>query len=188
MNVNVAANPVVLDGVKVRFTTQLLPAFTVEPFVQVVPEAMANTLGLVPPKATVVMCSISVPPLVSVTVCGALVVPFVWLPKGTAAGAGLACGNTPVPVRFTTCVVGLASSVNVTVAACAPSAVGVNVSFTTQFAPAATVDAFVQVVPVVTIANWLAFVPPRTTVLMCSVSVPPLVNVSVCVPLVVFCR
>ena len=189
VNVTVAAsapNPV---GVNVTFTTQLLPAFTVPPFVHVVvPPTIANAPGFVPPSATVVMCSTSVPPLASVIVCGPLVIPFVWLPNGTVPGAALACGNTPVPVTFTTCVVGLASSVNVIVAACPPSPVGVNVTFTTQFPPAATVDPFVHVVPVPTIANWFAFVPPNATVVRCSVSVPPLFNVSVCVPLVVFCR
>jgi hypothetical protein len=153
VNVNVAVNDPVLAGVNVTFTTQFAPAATVPPFVHVVPGAIANALGFVPPKATVVTCSVSVPPFVSVTVCGALVVPLVWFPNPTGLGEALACGNTPVPVRFTTCVAGLASSVNVTVAVCAPSAVGVNVSFTTQFAPAATVDAFVHVVPVVTMAN-----------------------------------
>src|SRR5579863_3108032 len=57
-----------------------------------------------------------------------------------------------------------------------------------QFAPARTVDPFVQVVPVVTMANWLTLVPPSATVVRCSVSVPPLVNVSTCVVLVVFSR
>jgi hypothetical protein len=56
-------------------------------------------------------------------------------------------GVTPVPVRFTVCVVGFASSVNVSVAVCAPSTVGMNVRFTIQVAPAATVEVFVQVVP-----------------------------------------
>jgi hypothetical protein len=126
--------------------------------------------------------------LVSVNVCVALARFSRWFPNANGLGVGVACGNTPVPVTFTTCVVGLASSVNVIVAACPPSAVGVNVTFTTQFPPAATVDPFVHVVPVPTIANWFAFVPPNTTVVRFNVPVPPLVSVSVCVALARFSR
>src|SRR5579863_1299629 len=56
-----------------------------------------------------------------------------------------------------------------------------------QVNPAATVDPLVQVVPPA-IANWLALAPPSATVVRCNVSVPPLVNVRTCVPLVVFSR
>src|SRR5579863_8982197 len=166
---------------------QLELAATVPPFVQVVPAAIANWLALTPPSATVVKCNVSVPPLVNVSTCVALVAFSRWFPNATGLGVGVACGNTPVPVRFATCEAGLASSVKVTVAVCAPNAVGVKVRFTMQVNPAATVDPFVQVVPAA-IANWLALAPPSATVVKCSVSVPPLVNVSTCVALVVFSR
>jgi hypothetical protein len=116
VNVNVAENGVNPVGVNVTCTTQLAPANTVAPFVHVVPVPIANAPGFVPPSATVASVNGPFPPFVNVTVCGALVVPLLWFPNGTVAGAGLACGNTPVPVNVTACVVGLASSVNVTVA------------------------------------------------------------------------
>ena len=117
MKVTVADRPPSAEGVNVSFTMQFAPASTVDPFVQVVPAAMAKSPALVPPKATVVRSNVPVPPLVSVKVCAALAVFNRWFPKGTGLGVGVACGNTPVPVRFTICVVGLASSVKVTVAA-----------------------------------------------------------------------
>lgn len=64
-------------------------------------------------------------PLVTVTACGALMVPGGTVPKlrtevESASGAAL----TPVPVRVTSCVVGLALSVKTSVADLLPDAVG----------------------------------------------------------------
>ena len=61
-------------------------------------------------------------------------------------------GVTPVPDKFTVCVVGLASSVNVSVAVNGLAVAGVNVRFTMHVLPDDTVEPFVHVVPV-TIAN-----------------------------------
>ena len=56
-------------------------------------------------------------------------------------------GVTPVPAKFTVCVVGFASSVNVRVAVNGLAEFGVNVRFTIHVLPAATLEPFVQVVP-----------------------------------------
>lgn len=107
------------------------------------------------------------------------------MPKLTVFAESVAVGGvTPVPDRLTVCVVGLASSVNVSVAANRLAVAGVNVRFTMHVLPAATVEPFVHVVPVA-IAKSAGFVPPRATVVMCNTSVPPLVNVTVCGVLVV---
>src|SRR5229473_779357 len=98
-------------------------------------------------------------------------------------GAGL----VPVPLSVATCVVGLASSVIVSVAVLAFSALGVNVKLMTQFAPGFTVAPLIQVVPATT-AKSPAFAPPRTAAFnaaKCRTSVPPLVSVTVIAPLVV---
>jgi hypothetical protein len=100
---------------------------------------------------------------------------------GWPAVTGAGCVGTdsvkeiPVPDSDTVCVVGDASSVIVKVAGPrAPAAPGVNVTLMTQLAAGATVDPFVQVVPVVATAKSVAFVPPIATVLMCSVEPPGL--------------
>src|SRR6266478_861477 len=96
-------------------------------------------------------------------------------------------GLVPVPLSVATCVVGLASSVIVSVAVLAFSALGVNVKLMTQLDPAFTVAPFVQVVPVAT-AKSPAFAPPMTAAFdaaKCKTSVPPLVSVTVIAPLVV---
>ena len=74
VNVRVAAKGLAEFGVNVRFTMHVLCAATVEPFVQVVPAATANSPAFVPPSATVVRFSVSVPPFVNVSVSGELVV------------------------------------------------------------------------------------------------------------------
>src|SRR6266851_1191196 len=72
-------------------------------------------------------------------------------PASVLAGASgdviVGVGFVPVPLSATTCVVGLASSVIVSVAVLAFSALGVNVKLMTQFAPGFTVAPLIQVVP-----------------------------------------
>ena len=96
-----------------------------------------------------------------------------------AGGVGTAkAKEMPVPDKEMVCVVGDASSVTVNVAGPrAPAAPGVKVTLMTQLAAGATVDPFVQVVPVVATAKSAAFVPLIATELMCSVEPPGLVNV-----------
>ncbi len=94
----------------------------------------------------------------------------------------------PVPVSETVCVVGLASSVIVSVAASAEVVDGVKVTLMMHVPPAgATAVLFTHVVPAA-MAKSAAFVPLMTTVLeaaKCNVSVPELVNVTVSGPPVV---
>jgi hypothetical protein len=154
VKVSVAANVLAVVGVNVKSTVQVLPGATVDPFVQVVPVvAMANSLALAPPSATVVICSVSVPPLVSVTACARLVVPMIWLPKATGLGAGVACGNTPVPVRANVCGLPEALSATDTVALLPRSAVGLKVVAITQVPPAVTVPTVRQSVPLPGVAR-----------------------------------
>src|ERR1035438_599561 len=75
--------------------------------------------------------------LVSVTVEDALVVPMVRLENDRLSGA-IVTGAEPVPLRLTVCGLVGALSVNVSVPACAPVAVGEKVTPTLHVAPAAT--------------------------------------------------
>lgn len=84
----------------------------------------------------------------------------------------------PVPESERVCVAGEASSVTVKVAGPrGPAAAGVNVRLMVQLAAGATVDPFVQVVPVVATAKSAAFVPLIATVAMCNVEPPGFVTV-----------
>jgi hypothetical protein len=74
--------------------------------------------------------------LVSVTVEGALVVPRVRLGNVRLTGA-IVTGKSPVPLRLTVCGLFDALSVNVSVPARVPAAVGENVTPTLHSAPAA---------------------------------------------------
>ncbi len=125
------------------------------------------------------------PPLfASVMFCAALVVLVGWLVNVRLPGVGVAVGGvSPVPVKVTTCVVGVASSVNVSVALKGFAVAGVNVTATVQvlFGAVNPTAAPMHVVPdPVTIAKSPGFVPPNTTVLILSVAVPVLVTVTVC--------
>jgi hypothetical protein len=124
------------------------------------------------------------PPLfASVIFCAALVVVVAWLENVRLVGVGVAVGGvTPVPERLTTCVVGEASSVNVTVALNGFAVAGANVSATVHvlFGLVKPTAAPTQVVPEpVTIAKSPGFVPPKATVLIFRVAVPVFVRVSV---------
>ena len=105
---------------------------------------------------------------------------------GVPAGSGAGGVGTEsekeiaVPDNETVCVFGDASSVIVKVAGPrAPAAVGVNVRLMTQLAAGATVDPFVQVVPVVATEKSEAFVPLIATLPICSVEPPGLLTVIV---------
>jgi hypothetical protein len=66
--------------------------------------------------------------------------PIVTLPKAMLLGPATSCPPVaPVPARLTTCGFCGALSVNDTVPVRTPTAVGVNVTFTVQFAPATSV-------------------------------------------------
>jgi len=87
--------------------------------------------------------------------------------------------SMPVPLRDTVCVVdGEASSVIVIVAGPrAPTAPGVKVTLMSHVKVGATVEPFVQVVPVAAMAKSAALVPLITTVAMCRVEPPGFVTV-----------
>src|SRR5207245_9702719 len=67
--VTVAVRALAAVGVKVRLRTQLAPAASVAPLMQVVPEASAKSPALAPPSTAVAMLRGAVPLLVRVTVC-----------------------------------------------------------------------------------------------------------------------
>jgi hypothetical protein len=80
-----------------------------------------------------------VPGFVSVTACVALVDPTAWLVNVKLAGATLAAGTVPVPLRLIVCGLPGSLSVIVTVPVTLPDALGVNVILTVQLAPDAKV-------------------------------------------------
>src|SRR5207249_4957734 len=79
------------------------------------------------------------PVFVSVTVCAALVVPTVWLAKGSEAGESLAVvvDAGPLPVTPTVCGLPEALSVALKLPVRVPDAVGENVTLMAQFPPTA---------------------------------------------------
>ena len=117
-------------GVNVTPTVHFSPAPTLEPQVSL---ATAKS-----PFATIVDMFREVARwLVSVTIVGALVVPTVRLANVRLAGE-IVTGTEPVPLRLTVCGLFEAPSVNVSVPARAPVAVGENVTPTLHAAPVAT--------------------------------------------------
>jgi hypothetical protein len=96
----------------------------------------------------------------------------------TAAPGPVSAKSIPVPDRVAVCIVGDASSVNVTVAGPrAPTLPGVNAMLTSQVGVGATVEPFVQVVPAAAILNSAALVPLIATVVICSGEPPGFVSV-----------
>ena len=193
VKVSVAASAAAVDGVNVMLTKQVLPGpgagGTAVLFLQVVvPPTIAKSAALAPEMATALAAarfSVSVPVLVSVTASAPLVVPFLTLPNGNGFGAAEACGKVPVPLKVTVCTVPATaplSSVIVTLAFCAPVAVGANFTLNLQFAPAATgvAAASEQAVPELGApnVNWLAFAPVNAILAIFSVSVPVLLTVT----------
>src|SRR2546425_4885880 len=70
--ITLAVRALFAEGVKVRLRTQLAPAASVAPLMQVVPEASAKSPALAPPSTAVAMLRGAVPLLVRVTVCTGL--------------------------------------------------------------------------------------------------------------------
>src|SRR3989442_800853 len=185
--VTVAVRALAAVGVKVGLRTQLAPAASVAPLMQVVPEASAKSPALVPPSTAVAMLRGAVPLLVRATVCTGLGVLTRWVPKVRLVGAKVTAGAMPVPARDTDCGLSAASSVMVTVAVRALAAVGGKVRLRTQLAPAASVAPVMQVVPEAS-ANTPTLVPPSTAVAMLRGAVPLLGRVTVCTGLGVLTR
>src|SRR3989441_10850628 len=88
----VAVRALAAVGVKVRLRTQLAPAASVAPFMQVVPEASAKSPALAPPSTAVAMLRGAVPLLVRGTVCTGLGGLTRWGPKARLAGAKVTAG------------------------------------------------------------------------------------------------
>src|SRR5947209_2807696 len=175
--VSVAVRALAAVGVKVRLRTQLAPAASVAPLMQVVPEASAKSPALAPPSTAVAMLMGAVPLLVRVAVCTGLGVLTRWVPKARLVPYTTLFRSTPVPVSDSDCGLSAASSVMVTVAVRALAAVGVKVRLRTQLAPAASVAPLMQVVPEAS-AKSPALVPPSTAVAMLMGAVPLLVRVA----------
>lgn len=179
-------------GEKVTLSTQLAPAATCPAALvgQVVAGlASAKSPGFVPARVMLVMLRGAPPLFASVTVCAALVVLVGWLVNVRLPGVGVAVGGVnPVPERFTTCVVGIASSVNVRLALKAFAVAGVNVSATVHvlFGEVKPTAAPMQFDPV-TIAKSAGLAPCRESELIFRIAVPVLVTVTVCGALVVAC-
>src|SRR5207302_35128 len=73
--VSVEDRALAVVGGEERVRTQLVPAASVAPLMQVVPEASAKSPALVPPSTAVAMLMGAVPLLVRVAVCSLLRVP-----------------------------------------------------------------------------------------------------------------
>lgn len=167
----------VAEGVNVTPATQLNPAARLAPQVLV---RMAKSAAFGPVKVMLVIVSVDVPLFVSVTFCGGMmVVPRVRLPKFKLAGFNVTAGAggvTPVPDSVALSGLLEALVVKVREADRAPRAVGVNVTLTTQFKPAARVapQVFAEM------AKSPGFAPVRVMLVIVTVAGPVLVSVTVC--------
>lgn len=111
--------------------------------------------------------------LVTVTVCTALVVPVVTVPKLSVVVERVSVAAlTPVPVRATLCVAGLALSVKSNVADLLPEAVGAKRVITVQLADTAR-----ELGQLLIWENEVGFVPPNAMEVKLSAAVPELVRV-----------
>jgi hypothetical protein len=88
----------------------------------------------------------------------------------------------PMPLRFTVCVAGVASSAIIRVAVCVPAAIGAKLTGIVHLAPAARLLPHVEL----SIGNSLASDPAMVMPPIVSDALPVLVNVIVCAALVVF--
>ena len=126
--------------------------------------------------------SAAVPVLVMVTYCDALVVPTLTAPNETIVGDSVTgpVGATPVPLSVIDCGELLALSVMVIAAVMAPAVVGPKCPWMVQLAPIARVfpQEFAK-------TNCDALVPVTAMLVMETATVPVLVMVTVCVPLIV---
>src|SRR5437879_10547385 len=99
--VTVAVRALAAVGVKVRLRTQLAPAASVAPLMQVVPEASAKSPALVPPSTAVAMLRGAVPLLVRVAVCSGEGTPALRSPMDRVVGAKVTTRAMAVPARDT---------------------------------------------------------------------------------------
>src|SRR3989442_1602968 len=183
----VAVRALAAVGVKVRLRTQLAPAASVAPLMQVVPEASAKSPALAPPSTAAAILRGAAPVLGRVTVCTGLGVLTRWVPKARLAGAKVTAGAMPVPARDIDCGFFFNESVTAEISALSlPDALPI-LRLRTQLAPAASVAPLMQVVPEAS-AKSPALAPPSTAVAMLRGAVPLLVRVTVCTGLGVLTR
>jgi hypothetical protein len=152
----------------------------------VLPLAIANALGFVPPSATLAKVTTDPVLLVSVTVCTLLVVPVAWLPNGMLPVDVVTVPATPFPFNVTVCVlpvVPLLSSFMVNVPVRAPIASGANEMPIVQACPAAKLPSAWHV-PVAVIAKSNALVPLIVNPAKLKRALPLLVTVMYCGALV----
>lgn len=167
-------------GVKVTLIVQLAPAPTELPQVLV----WEKSPLLVPVTLTLVMLRLALPLLVRTMFWAVLGVLTAWLPKVRPEVERLAVGPEPVPARLTLWIAParlLLLSVTVSVAERAPGAVGVNVTLTAQFPPAAT-----ELPQVLVCAKSPGFVPVKAMLVMLRLAFPVLFRVTVWGALVEF--
>jgi hypothetical protein len=113
-----------------------------------------------------------VPVLESVTVWAALVAPTIWFVNVRFAGAKLAPGTVPVPLKLIVCGLPGALSVMVTAALRALAAVGANCTLMMQLPPAATLA------PQVCVWTKSCVFAPVIVIVRLRVEPPPLVSVA----------
>jgi hypothetical protein len=169
-NVRLALSAPIMLGANVTLAVQLAPAATVEPQVFV----WLKSGAFVPVMVMPVIESETVPEFVRATTWAAVLVPTAIVPKATLAGARVATGIPPEPLRGTFCVLPEALSENMRLALSAPLMLGVNLALVVQLAPAARVEPQVFV--------WLksgAFVPVMVMLLIESETVPEFVSVTI---------
>jgi hypothetical protein len=169
-------------GLKVTLMLQVAFARTLLP--QELVWAKSPLLALV--MVMLVMFRVEPPVLVRTRTCGALVVPTFWLEKVKLAGeilttGGGGAGLVPVPVRLTDCGLSAALSATFRAADRFPVAVGLKVTLSVHFAPAATLLPHVLL--------WEKsepFVPVIVIPVIVSTAVPMLVSVTICTTLTIF--
>src|SRR5438874_11997464 len=118
-------------GVNVTFTVQLAPAAILAPQLLFCEKS--------PLVAMEVMFTRLAVPFTTFTTCGVLLLPTFCAANVRLAGDTVNCGlpDAPVPESDAVCGLLAAESVSVSVPVRVPAAVGVNVTFTVQLAPAA---------------------------------------------------
>jgi hypothetical protein len=158
-------------GVKTTLIAQLAPG------ARLVPQEFVSLKS--PVTANPEMLSVEVPVFVSMTLCADADDPTRVLANVKLIGFNDANGAIPVPVRLTVCGLPLASSDTDSVPVRAPPCVGVNVTETVQFAPAASVapqvldcakspdaeipEIFIVDVPLLLNCTWCALLVDPTT-------------------------
>jgi hypothetical protein len=155
-------------GVNITLIVHADPAWTEVPQLLI----CENWFALGPPNEMLVSGSATLAELVTVTVWAAVGTFVCSVPKGMVAGLTEKLDATPVPVRATAWVPAV-PPFTLMLADFAPTDVGLNTTLIVHVAPTATV------VPQLFVCeNWFALVPLTLMLVMDTVEVPVLVNVT----------